>query len=147
MLSAAKHLSAHRETLRCAQGDKILPILVGKIQNRVPTKSRHDRFTLERHTEQPMPKAIWNGAVLAQSDKCIVVEGNQYFPPDAVNREYFKDSIKHTTCPWKGLASYYTIEVDGKENKDAAWFYPDPKEAAKQIQDYVAFWRGVKVEA
>lgn len=93
-----------------------------------------------------MPKATWNGAVLAQSDTCIVVEGNQYFPPDTVNREYFKESSTHTTCPWKGLASYYTIEVDGKENKDAAWYYPDPKEAAKQIQDYVAFWRGVQVE-
>jgi len=93
-----------------------------------------------------MPKAIWNGAVLAQSDTCIVVEGNQYFPPDSVNREYFKESNTHTTCPWKGLASYFTIEVDGKENKDAAWYYPAPKEAAKQIQDYVAFWRGVKVE-
>ncbi|HVB73740.1 MAG TPA: DUF427 domain-containing protein [Ktedonobacteraceae bacterium] len=94
-----------------------------------------------------MPKATWNGAVLAQSDKCIVVEGNQYFPSDAVNREYFKESNTHTTCPWKGLASYYTLEVDGKENKDAAWYYPAPKDAAKQIQDYVAFWRGVTVEA
>lgn len=93
-----------------------------------------------------MPKATWNGAVLAQSDTCIVVEGNQYFPSDATNREYFKESSTHTTCPWKGLASYYTVEVDGKENKDAAWFYPAPKDAAKQIQDYVAFWRGVEVE-
>ena len=67
-----------------------------------------------------MPKATWNGVVLAQSDNCIVVEGNQYFPPDVVNREYFKESSTHTTCPWKGLASYYTVEVDGKENKDAA---------------------------
>lgn len=93
-----------------------------------------------------MPKATWNGATLASSDKCIVVEGNQYFPPDAVNREYFKASETHTTCPWKGLASYYTVEVEGKVNKDAAWFYPDPKDAAKNIQDYVAFWRGVTVE-
>ena len=93
-----------------------------------------------------MPKAIWNGAVLVQGDTCIVVEGNQYFPPDTVNREYFKESNTDTTCSWKGRASYYTIEVDGKENKDAAWFGPAPKDAAKQIQDYVAFWRGVKVE-
>jgi uncharacterized protein (DUF427 family) len=94
-----------------------------------------------------MPKATWNGATLAQSDKCIVVEGNQYFPSDAVNREYFKESSTHTTCPWKGLASYYNVEVDGKVNKDAAWYYPEPKEAAKNIQNYVAFWHGVKVEA
>ena len=93
-----------------------------------------------------MPKAIWNGAVLAESDQCIVVEGNQYFPPDAIRREYFKESNTHTTCPWKGLASYYTVVVDGKENKDAAWYYPHPKDAARQIKDYVAFWHGVQVE-
>lgn len=93
-----------------------------------------------------MPKAIWNGATLAESDRCIVVEGNQYFPPDAVNRQYFRESSSHTTCPWKGLASYYDVEVDGKVNKEAAWYYPQPKEAAKNIQDYVAFWHGVQVE-
>ena len=75
-----------------------------------------------------------------------MVEGNQYFPPDSVDRQYFKESNTHTTCPWKGLASYYNVEVDGKVNKDAAWYYPEPKEAAKNIQDYVAFWRGVDVE-
>lgn len=94
-----------------------------------------------------MPKAIWNGATLAESDRCIVVEGNQYFPPDAVNRQYFRESSSHTTCPWKGFASYYNVEVDGKVNKDAARYYPQPKEAAKNIQDYVAFWHGVQVEA
>ncbi len=93
-----------------------------------------------------MPKAIWNGAVLAESDRCEVVEGNQYFPPDAINAQYFKDSSTHTTCPWKGVASYYTIEVDGQTNKDAAWYYPDPKDAAKNIKGYIAFWKGVKVE-
>lgn len=93
-----------------------------------------------------MPKAIWNGVVLAESEKCEVVEGNQYFPADAVKREYFQESSTHTTCPWKGLASYYTVVVDGKVNKDAAWYYPEPKDAAKQIKDHVAFWRGVKVE-
>ena len=93
-----------------------------------------------------MPKATWNGVVLAESDKCEVVEGNQYFPPDAVKREYFKESGTHTTCPWKGVASYYTIAVDGKENKDAAWYYPTPKDAAKQIKDYIAFWHGVQVD-
>jgi uncharacterized protein (DUF427 family) len=93
-----------------------------------------------------MPQAVWNGAVLAQSDRCEVVEGNQYFPPDALNMEYFKPSQTHTTCPWKGVASYYTVEVEGQTNPDAAWYYPTPKEAAKQIQGYVAFWKGVKVE-
>lgn len=93
-----------------------------------------------------MPKAIWNGAVLAESDRCEVVEGNQYFPPDSIQRQYFKDSSTHTTCPWKGIASYYTIEVDGKVNPDAAWYYPETKEAAKNIEGYVAFWKGVKVE-
>ncbi len=93
-----------------------------------------------------MPRAIWNNAVLAESDKCEVVEGNQYFPADSINKEYFKESSTHTSCPWKGQASYYTIEVNGQQNKDAAWYYPNPKEKAKNIQGYVAFWRGVKVE-
>ena len=93
-----------------------------------------------------MPRAIWNGAVLAESDKCEVVEGNQYFPPDSIKKEYFKESSTHTSCPWKGQASYYTIEVEGKQNQDGAWYYPNPKEKAKNIQGYVAFWRGVKVE-
>jgi uncharacterized protein (DUF427 family) len=93
-----------------------------------------------------MPKAIWNGAVLAKSDKCEVVEGNQYFPPDAINKQYFKESNTHSSCPWKGVASYYTIEVDGQQNKDAAWYYPTAKEKAKNIEGYVAFWKGVKVE-
>ena len=94
-----------------------------------------------------MAKAIWNGVVLAESDNTEVVEGNQYFPPDSVKREYFKESSTHSTCPWKGLASYYSIEVNGQENKDAAWYYPQPKDAAKQIKDHVAFWKGVEVQA
>jgi len=92
-------------------------------------------------------KATWNGAVLAESDKTIVIEGNHYFPPDTINREYFQDSSMHTTCPWKGEASYYDVLVDGRVNKDAAWYYPEPKPAANEIKDRVAFWRGVKVEA
>ena len=92
-------------------------------------------------------KATWNGAVLAESDQTIVVEGNHYFPPDAVHREHFQASSEHTICPWKGEASYYTVVVDGQQNADAAWYYPHPKDAAKEITDYVAFWRGVKVEA
>lgn len=94
-----------------------------------------------------MPKAIWNGAVLAESNNCEVVEGNQYFPPDSIDRQYFQESNTHTTCPWKGIASYYNVVVDGQVNKDAAWYYPDPKDAAKNIKGYIAFWRGVKVEA
>ncbi len=94
-----------------------------------------------------MAKAIWNGAVLAESDNCEMVENNYYFPPDSINQEYFKPSDTHTTCGWKGVASYYNIVVDGKENKDAAWYYPDTKEKANNIKNYVAFWRGVKVES
>ena len=92
-------------------------------------------------------KAVWNGVTLAESDKTIVVEGNHYFPPDAVNKDLFQPSATHTTCHWKGEASYFTVAVDGKINKDAAWFYPDPKPEADNIKDYVAFWHGVKVEA
>ncbi|MBD0336224.1 MAG: DUF427 domain-containing protein [Cyanobacteria bacterium Co-bin13] len=94
-----------------------------------------------------MPKAIWKGAVIAESDQCEVVEGNQYFPPDAIKQEYFQPSDTHTGCPWKGTASYYSVVVDGEVNKDAAWYYPEPKPAASNIKGYVAFWRGVKVEA
>ncbi len=92
-----------------------------------------------------MARAIWNGVVLAESSQCRVVEGNYYFPPDSIKQEYFKESSTHTTCSWKGVASYYTVEVDGKQNKDAAWFYPTPKDAAKDIAGYVAFWKGVEV--
>jgi uncharacterized protein (DUF427 family) len=94
-----------------------------------------------------MAKAIWNGAVVAESNDTVVVEGNHYFPVDSINRQYFQKSDTHTTCPWKGVASYYSLEVDGQVNKDAAWYYPNTKEKAKQIEGYVAFWRGVKVEA
>ena len=94
-----------------------------------------------------MAKATWNGAVLAESDRCEIVEGNPYFPPDAVAREYLRESATHTTCPWKGTASYFDVVVNGETNKDAAWYYADPKEAARQIKGYVAFWRGVRVEA
>ncbi len=94
-----------------------------------------------------MPKAIWNGAVLAESDRCEVVEGNYYFPPESIHRQYFKESDKHTTCPWKGVASYYDIVVEGQVNKDAARYYTATKEAAQNIKGYTAFWKGVKVEA
>lgn len=93
-----------------------------------------------------MAKAIWNGVILAESDNCQIVEGNYYFPPETINQEYFKTSDTHTTCSWKGVASYYTISVNGQENKDAAWYYPQAKEKAKNIEGYIAFWKGVKVE-
>ena len=92
-----------------------------------------------------MPKATWNGKVIAESDDTVVVEGNHYFPPDAVKKEYFKPNSDSTHCPWKGDASYYNIEVGGEVNEGAAWYYPDPKEAATKIKGYVAFWRGVEV--
>ncbi|MBY0536566.1 MAG: DUF427 domain-containing protein [Chitinophagaceae bacterium] len=93
-----------------------------------------------------MKKATWKGAVIAQSDKTIVIEGNHYFPPDSINKEFFKQSETHTTCPWKGLASYYDIVVDGVTNKDAAWYYPQPRDLAKGIENHVAFWKGVEVK-
>lgn len=94
-----------------------------------------------------MPRAVWNGAVIAESPTTIVVEGNHYFPPESVRREYLRDSQTHTVCPWKGTASYYDVVVDGQVNRDAAWYYPTPKEAARQIAGYIAFWRGVRIEA
>ncbi|MGQ9928093.1 MAG: DUF427 domain-containing protein [Chloroflexaceae bacterium] len=94
-----------------------------------------------------MARAIWNGAVIAESNETVIVEGNHYFPPTAVKREYLRESATHTVCPWKGTASYYDVVVEGNVNKDAAWYYPEPKEAARQIANYVAFWRGVRVEA
>ena len=90
-------------------------------------------------------KAIWNGETIAESNDTVVVENNHYFPLDSVKADYLTDSQTHTTCPWKGLASYYSLTVDGKTNTDAAWYYPDPKPAASQIKGYVAFWKGVKV--
>jgi uncharacterized protein (DUF427 family) len=90
-------------------------------------------------------KAIWENIILAESNATIVVEGNHYFPRDSINKNYFKDSNTQSTCPWKGLASYYNIVVNGKVNQDAAWYYTDPKPAAGNIKNYVAFWKGVEV--
>jgi uncharacterized protein (DUF427 family) len=92
-------------------------------------------------------RAVWNGAVLAESDETIVLEGNHYFPPESLDRQFFVDSDTHSVCPWKGTASYLTVVVDGLQNRDAAWTYPQPKSAAGQIAGYIAFWRGVRVEA
>lgn len=94
-----------------------------------------------------MPRALWKGKIIAESPVCHEMEGNVYFPPESVNKEFLRDSDTHTVCPWKGTASYYDVVVDGEVNADAAWFYPDPKEAAIHIKGYVAFWRGVTVES
>ena len=90
-------------------------------------------------------KATWKDAVLAESADTVVVEGNHYFPAESLNRQHFRESNTHSVCPWKGEASYYDVVVDGEINKDAAWYYPEPKEAAKEIKDRVAFWKGVRV--
>ncbi len=92
-----------------------------------------------------MPKATWNGTVIAESDATIVVEGNHYFPAASLKMEHFQPSATHTVCGWKGTASYYTVEVEGEQNPDAAWYYPTPEDAAKNIAGYVAFWKGVSV--
>jgi uncharacterized protein (DUF427 family) len=91
-------------------------------------------------------RAIWNGAILAEGGHTELVEGNQYFPPESLRPEYFRPSATHTICPWKGTASYYDLEVNGETNKDAAWYYPTPSPAARNIAGFVAFWKGVKVE-
>lgn len=91
-------------------------------------------------------KATWNGELIAESDDVVMVEGNAYFPREAVRDEFLVDSDKHTTCGWKGVASYYSLDVGGKVNPDAAWYYPDPKDAAREIRDRIAFWRGVQVD-
>jgi uncharacterized protein (DUF427 family) len=93
-----------------------------------------------------MPRATWNGAVLAESEHTEMVEGNHYFPPEAVRREHLRHSDTHTVCGWKGTASYYDVVVGGEVNKDAAWYYPEPKDAAEQIKGHIAFWRGVHIE-
>ncbi|PUZ29907.1 Nucleotidyltransferase [Chitinophaga costaii] len=90
-------------------------------------------------------KAIWNNEVIAESNMTIVIENNHYFPPEAVRKQFLQDSTTHTYCPWKGDASYYSLLVNGAVNKDAAWYYPAPKDAAREIKDYIAFWKGVVV--
>ncbi|MBI5928101.1 MAG: DUF427 domain-containing protein [Chloroflexi bacterium] len=94
-----------------------------------------------------MAKAIWNGVVIAESNRTEMIEGNHYFPPETVKTEFFSASAKKTICGWKGEASYYDVEVNGQVNQNAAWYYPNPKPAANNIKGYIAFWRGVKVES
>jgi uncharacterized protein (DUF427 family) len=91
-------------------------------------------------------KASWNGVILAESNDTIVIEGNHYFPRASIDTQYFQESDTHTVCPWKGQASYFNVVVNGQTNKDAAWYYPNPKPAAAEITNYVAFWRGVQVD-
>jgi uncharacterized protein (DUF427 family) len=96
--------------------------------------------------DQTMPRAVWNGVVVAESPKTVVVEGNHYFPPDTIKQEFFLPSETHTVCGWKGTASYYTLNVNGQSNPDAAWYYPAARDAAKNIEGHIAFWKGVKIE-
>lgn len=93
-----------------------------------------------------MARAVWNGKVIAESDETVVVEGNHYFPPEAVRDEYLVPSEKHTWCPWKGAASYFSLQVDGERNQDAAWYYPQTRPRAAELRGRIAFWRGVEVE-
>jgi len=90
-------------------------------------------------------KAIWNGKVVAESNDTVIIENNHYFPADSLNKDFFKETEHHSTCPWKGLANYYSLTVDGKVNQHAAWYYPEPSSAAKAIKGKVAFWKGVQV--
>jgi uncharacterized protein (DUF427 family) len=99
------------------------------------------------HEELSTMKAIWNGTLLAESDDIVVVEGNRYFPESSLKREYTRPSATHTTCGWKGIASYYDVVVGDAVNADAVWYYPEPKDAAKEIRGRVAFWKGVEVRA
>jgi uncharacterized protein (DUF427 family) len=94
-----------------------------------------------------MARATWKGAVIAESDETLVVEGNHYFPVQSVNQDYLTESDTHTRCFWKGTASYYDVVVDGEANHDAAFYYPDPSSAASKIKDHIAFWRGVQIDA
>jgi uncharacterized protein (DUF427 family) len=98
------------------------------------------------NTEDNIPQAaIWNGKTIARSNKTIFLEGNHYFPPDSISKEYLKESTKSSVCPWKGKAAYYDVLVDGETNKEAAWYYPNPLQSAETIKNYIAFWHGVKI--
>jgi uncharacterized protein (DUF427 family) len=98
-----------------------------------------------RQEQESSMKAVWNGTVIAESDDTVVVEGNHYFPRASLRDDVVRSSDTHTVCPWKGTASYYSLELDGAQSRDAVWYYPEPKSAAKQIKDRVAFWKDVKV--
>jgi uncharacterized protein (DUF427 family) len=102
-------------------------------------------MTFGRLCKREMVVATWNGTVIAESDKTVVIEGNHYFPPDSINKQYLRPSTTTSRCPWKGLANYYSLIVDGKTNEDAAWYYAEPSDAAADIKGYIAFWKGVDV--
>ncbi|MDJ0457996.1 DUF427 domain-containing protein [Arthrobacter sp. NQ7] len=133
-----------RHQLRLPSGTRRKQQLV----NRALTSSTHGRaqFECENSEDEDMVKAVWNGKVIAESEDTVVVEGNHYFPRDAVNPVYLKESDMHSVCPWKGQAAYYSLDVDGKVNEDAAWYYSEPKKRAQPIKDRIAFWRGVRIE-
>lgn len=97
--------------------------------------------------KENVAKAYWSGKLIAESDACVVVEGNQYFPAEAVNKQFLRPSSHTTVCPWKGTAHYYHVEIDGMRNENAAWYYPEPSDAAKEIRGRIAFWRGVRIES
>jgi len=127
-------------------------LLAAKTERRSGYQSGHPSAKVGRgwegmqETNPVMAKATWNGKVIAESDTTEMVEGNLYFPESSLKREYFRPSSTISTCPWKGQARYYSLLVDGQENQDAAWYYPDPKPAARNVKNHVAFWRGVEVE-
>jgi uncharacterized protein (DUF427 family) len=127
----------------CARAARINPWSAGPPAGGVALAPVH-RY---QHPQKEIPmKAIWNGAVIAQSDETVVVEGNHYFPESSLNRDYVTFSNHHTMCSWKGQASYYSLLVNGEMNTDAAWYYPDPKPEADNIKGHIAFWKGVKIE-
>ena len=147
MKKIARALRQHRELiLSYFQAQKLISSGVVDGLN----KGHHDESFLKPLPGAPnltsMAKAIWEGVVLAESDHPVEVEGNQYFPPSSVRKEYLRPNDNHSVCPWKGTASYYDIVVQGKTNSGAAWYYPDPSKAARHIKDHVAFWRGVQIE-
>jgi uncharacterized protein (DUF427 family) len=110
----------------------------------------HARWARRKHDfreREEMAKATWGGRVIAQSNACVAIEGNQYFPPEAVKKEFLRPSNHTSECPWKGTAHYFHVQVDGMEIQNAAWYYPQPKPAAAEIKDRIAFWKGVRVEA
>jgi uncharacterized protein (DUF427 family) len=126
---------------------KITPGQAGLPPLRVALAPGRPDSTPNPHPQKDIPmKAIWNGAVIAQSDETVVVEGNHYFPENSLNRDYVTFSNHHTMCSWKGQASYYSLLVNGEMNTDAAWYYPDPKPEADNIKGHIAFWKGVKIE-
>lgn len=141
-LTGSPHLMGHGFSLAPA-GSMENPACPDHLQEYLGHLAYPGSISME---DDSVTKAVWNGAVIAESEACEIVEGNRYFPPDSVRREHLRASDKHTVCHWKGVASYYDVVVGGQVNKDAAWYYPETKEAAQNIRGYIAFWHGVRVE-